>query len=96
MRVQSAHTERVTGDRSAAALGDQRQLAAAIGKALVDVKVPPELRDQVGAVIAAEGAKRVARAERFEVLVHDSRAPRDRSEPGPTGAHQPGDRERSR
>jgi len=96
MRVQSAHTERVTGDRSAAALGDQRQLAAAIEKALVDGKVSPELRGQVRAMMAAEGAKRVAQGERFKVPVYDSRAPRARSKPGPTVAHRPGDRERSR
>jgi len=96
MRVQSAHTERVTGDRSAAALGDQRQLAAAIEKALVDGKVSPELRGQVRAMMAAEGAKRVARGELFKVPVYDSRAPRVRSKPGPTVAHRPGDRERSR
>jgi len=35
-RVKSAQTERATGDRSPAALGDQRHLAAAIEKALVD------------------------------------------------------------
>ena len=96
VRVQSAHTERVTSDRSAAALRDQRQLAAAIEKALVDGKVSPELRGQVRAMMAAEGAKRVERGERFKVPVYDSRAPRARSKPGPTVAQRPGDRERSR
>jgi len=70
-------------------MGDQRQLAAAIGKAFVDVKVSSELRDQVGAVIAADGAKRVARAERFKVPVYDSRALQDRSKPGPRARTSP-------
>jgi len=96
VRVQSAHIERVTDDRNVAALARQRQLAAAIEKALVDGKVSPELRGQVRAMLAAEGVRRVARGERFKVPVYDSRAPRARSKSAPTVAHRPGDRERSR
>ena len=48
---------RVTGDRSAAALSGQRQLSAAIDKALADGKVSPELRGQVSAMMIAEGAE---------------------------------------
>jgi hypothetical protein len=40
-RVQSDFTDRVSGDRKASELGGQRQLAAAIEKALVDGKVSP-------------------------------------------------------
>lgn len=96
VRVQSAHVERVSGDRNAAARGAQRQLAAAIEKALVDGKVSPELLGQVRAMMTAEGAKRVARGERFKVPVYDSRAPRARSKSAQTVVHRPGDRERSR
>ena len=80
-RVQSADAERAIGNRKAAELGGQRQLAAAIEKALVDGKVPPELRGQVRTMMAAEGAKRVARGERFKVP-STTRVPRER-EPRP-------------
>jgi hypothetical protein len=96
VRVQSAHTERVIGDKTAAALSGQRQLAAAIEKALVDGKVSPELRGQVRTMMTAEGAKRVARGERFKVPVYDARAPRVRSKSAQSVVHRPGDRERSR
>jgi hypothetical protein len=95
-RVQSDHVERMGSDRKAAALGGQRQLAAAIEKALVDGKVSPELRGQVRAMMAAEGAKRVARGERFKVPVYDSRAPRGRAKTVQAGPQRHGDRERSR
>jgi len=52
-RVQSTHVERVSSDRATAALGGQRQLAAAIEKALIDGRVSPELRGQVHAMMAA-------------------------------------------
>lgn len=95
-RVQSDYAERVSGDRNAAELGGQRQLAAAIEKALVDGKVSPELRGQVRAMMAAEGAKRVARGERFKVPVYDARAPRARAKTIQAGPQRHGDRERSR
>ena len=95
-RVQSDHVDRVSSDRTTAALGGQRQLAAAIEKALVDGKVPPELRGQVRAMMAAEGANRVARGERFKVPVYDARAPRARAKTVPAGPQRHGDRERSR
>jgi len=95
-RVQSVHVERVSGDRDAAEIRGQRQLAAAIEKALVDGQVSPELRGQVRAMMAAEGARRVARGERFKVPVYDSRAPQTRTKSTQTVAHRPGDRERSR
>jgi hypothetical protein len=95
-RVQSDHAERVSGDRKAAALGGQPQLAAAIEKALVDGRVSPELRGQLRAMMAAEGAKRVARGERFKVPVYDARAPRTRTKIVQTGPQRHGDRERSR
>ena len=96
VRVQSAHIERVSGDRTSAALSGQRQLAAAIEKALADGKVSPELRGQVRAMMTAEGAKRVARGDRFKVPVYDSRAPRVRSKSAQTVAHRSDNRERLR
>jgi hypothetical protein len=95
-RVQSEHVERVSGNRKAAELGGQRQLAAAIEKALVDGRVSPELRGQVRSMMAAEGAKRVARGERFKVPVYDARAPRTRAKTVQAGPQRHGDRERSR
>ncbi len=95
-RVQSDHVERVSGARKAAELGGQRHLAAAIEKALVDGKVSPELRGQVRAMMAAEGAKRVARGERFKVPVYDARAPRARARTVQAAPQLQGDRERSR
>jgi Large polyvalent protein-associated domain 7 len=95
-RVQSDYAERVSGDRKAAELGGQRQLAAAIEKALIEGKVSPELRGQVRAMMAAEGAKRVATGERFKVPVYDARAPRARAKTVQAGPQRQGDRERSR
>ena len=96
LRVQSAHVERVGSDRSAAEIGGQRQLAIAIEKALVDGKVSPELRGQVRAMMTAEGARRVARGERFKVPVYDSHAPRTRAKALQASPQRLGDRERSR
>ncbi len=95
-RVQAAHAERTGRDRSAAEIGGQRQLAAAIEKALAEGKVSPELRGQVRAMMTAEGAKRAARGERFKVPVYDARAPRARAKTVQAGPHRHGDRERSR
>lgn len=95
-RVQSDYAERTSGHRKVAELGGQRQLATAIEKALVDGKVSPELRGQVRAMMAAEGAKRVARGERFKVPVYDARAPRARAKTVQAGPQRHGDRERSR
>ena len=95
-RVQSDYAEGVSGDRKAAERGGQRQLAAAIEKALVDGKVPLELRGQVRAMTVAEGAKRVARGERSKVPVYDARAPRTRAKTVQAGPQRHGDRERSR
>ena len=95
-RVQSEHVERVSGNGKAAELGGQRQLAAAIEKALVDGRVSPELRGQVRAMMAAEVAKRVARGERFKVPVYDARAPRARAKTVQADPKRHGDRERSR
>ena len=96
VRVQSTHIEQVTGGRSAATLGGQQQLAAAIEKALADAKVSPELRGQVRVMMIAEGAMRVARGDRFKVPVYDSRAPRVRSKSAQSVVHRPGGWERSR
>ena len=95
-RVESDYAERTSAHRKVAELGGQRQLAAAIEKALVDGKVSPELRGQVRAMMAAEGAKRVARGERFKVPVYDARAPRARAKTVQAGPQRHGDRERSR
>ena len=95
-RVQSDHVERASSNRTTGALGQQRQLAAAIEKALADGKVSPELRSQVRTIMAAEGAKRVARGERFKVLVYDARAPRARAKSIQADPQRHGDRERSR
>ena len=96
VRVQSVHPKRVSGDRSAAEIGGQRQLAAAIEKALVEGKVSPELRGQVRSMMTAEGARRAARGERFKVPVYDARAPRTSTKTIQTGPQRLGDRERSR
>ena len=95
-RVQSDYAERVSGDSKVAELGGQRQLAAAIEKALVDGKVSPELRGQVRAMMKVEGAKRIARGERFKAPVYDARAPRSRPKTVQAGPQRHGDRERSR
>ena len=95
-QVQPAHVERVGGDRSAAEIGGQRQLATAIEKALVDGKVSPELRGQVRAIMTAERARRVARGERFRVPVCEARASRARAETGQAAPQRHGVRERSR
>ena len=95
-RVQSNHVGRVSGDRTTAALGGQRQLAVAIEKALTEGRVSPELRGQVRAMMTAEGAKRVARGERFKVPMYDARAPRTRSKSTQPVSQRSGDRERSR
>ena len=95
-RVQSDFAEPASGHRKAAELGGQRQLAAAIEKALVEGKVSPELRGLVRAMMAAEGAKRVASGERFKVPVYDARAPRARAKTVQAGPQRHGDRERSR
>ena len=85
-------------DRACAAAGpiEQRQLAAAIERALVDAKVSPEIRGQVRDMMAAEGARRIARGERFKVPVYDARAPRARTRSTDPGPQRLGDRERSR
>jgi hypothetical protein len=95
-RVQPTHVERVKGDRSAAPVGGQRQLAAAIEKALHEGKVSPELRGQVRTMMADEGARRVAGGERVKVPVFDARAPRARAQTIQTGPQRLGERERSR
>ena len=96
VRVQAAHTERTGRDRSAAEIGGQRQLAAAIEKALAEGKVSPELRSQVRAMMAVEGARRVASGERFRIPLYDASAPRARSKLAPTVSHRPINRERMR
>ena len=95
-RVQSDFTDRVSGDRKASELSGQRQLAAAIEKALVDGKVSPELRGQVRALMKAEGAKKIAKGERFKFPVYDARAPRTRAKTIQTDPQRQGNRERSR
>ena len=95
-RVQSAHVERATGDRSATAVVRQRQLAAAIKKALVEGKVSPEIRGEVRAMMVAEGARRVASGERLKVPVYDARSARGRAKTVQTDLHRPVNRERSR
>lgn len=94
-----AQLERVErADRARAAPGpiEQRQLAAAIEKALVDGKVAPEIREQVRDMMAAEGARRMARGERYRVPVYDARAPRARAKTITADPQRLGDRERSR
>ena len=95
-QVQSNHVERVSSDRKAVGLGGQRQLAAAIEKALADGKVSPDLRGQVRAMMVAEGAQRVARGEQFKVPLYDARAPRARAKTLQAAPHRHADRERSR
>ena len=95
-RVQLNHSERTSGDRNAADHGAQRQLAAAIEKALAEGKVSPELRGQVRGILAIEGARRVAKGERFQVPVYDARAPRTRTRTVQGEPQRQGNRERSR
>ena len=95
-RVQSVHDERVSANRNVAERDGQRQLAAAIEKALIEGEVPPKLRGQVRAMMAAEGAQRVANGERFRVPVYDARAPRGRAKAIQAGPQRHGDRERAR
>ena len=82
--------------RSASGLSGQRQLAAAIEKALLDGKVSPEIRGQVRDMMAAEGARRMVRGDRIKVPVYDARAPRARAKTISAGPQRVGDRERSR
>ena len=89
-------TETGKGGRSASGMSSQRQLAAAIEKALLDGKVSPEIRGQVRDMMAAEGARRMARGDRIKVPVYDARAPRARAKTISTGPQRVGDRERSR
>ena len=95
-RVQAEQVERVHDSRRAERHSGPRQLAAAIEKALVDGNVSPEIRGQVRAMMAAEGARRAARGERFKVPVYDARAPRARAKTIQEGPRRLGDRERSR
>jgi hypothetical protein len=95
-RVQSTHRDQETGNGNADKASAQRQLAAAIEKALVEGKVSPELRSQVRTMMLAEGAKRVASGERLKVPVYDVRAPRAPARPIQAGPQRLGDRERSR
>ena len=93
----SAQVERVSsGSRDTQGHGESRHLATAIEKALVDGKVSPEIRGQVRAMMAAEGARRAAGGERVKVPVYDARAPRARAKTIQAGPQQLRDRERSR
>ena len=82
--------------RSTSVSSGQRQLAAAIEKALTEGKVSPEIRGQVRDMLAAEGARRMARGDRFKVPVYDARAPRAHTKTISPGPQRLGDRERSR
>ncbi len=98
-RVQAERVERSeTGKvgRSESGPSNQRQLAAAIEKALLDGKVSPEIRGQVRDMLAAEGGRRMARGDRFKVPVYDALAPRGRAKTISAGPQRLGDRERSR
>jgi hypothetical protein len=99
-RVQTERVEQTEtgkGGRRESGLSGQRQLAAAIEKALLDGKVSPEIRGQVRDMMAAEGARRMARGKRIKVPVYDARAPRARAKTISAGPPQRvGDRERSR
>ena len=77
-------------------MSGQRQLAAAIEKALRDGKVSPEIRSQVRDKMAAEGARRMVRGDRIKVPVYDARAPRARAKAISASPQRLGDRERSR
>ena len=98
-RVQAERVERSEtnkGDRSASGLSGQRQLAAAIEKALLDGKVSPAIRSQVRDMMATEGARRMARGDRLRVPVYDARAPRALAKTISAAHQRVGDRERSR
>lgn len=74
----------------------ERQLAAALDKALRDGNVPANLRDQVRERMAAEGARRAGQGERFNVRVYDPKAPRAKPKSLNVGAQRVADRERAR
>ena len=93
-RVEQDETGKV--GRSASGMSSRRHLAAAIEKALLDGKVSPEIRGQVRDMMAAEGARRMARGARFKMPVYDARAPRARAKTISTAPQRLGDRERSR
>ena len=98
-RVQAQRVEQIEAGkvgRSASGMSSRRQLAAAIEKALLDGKVSPEIRGQVRDMMAAEGARRMARGDRIKVPVYDARAPRARAKTISAGPQRVGDRERSR
>lgn len=96
IRAQVVQDERINEGRGPAAISGPRQLAAAIERALVEGKVSPEIRGQVRDMMTAEGARRLARGERFKVPVYDARAPRARAKTMQPGPQRIGDRERSR
>lgn len=95
-RIQPAHRENLGDGRSAEEFRGNRPLLAAIEKALVNAKVPPEIRGQMRSMMAAEGARRVSGGERFNVPVYDPAAARARSAPVQAVAPRSADRERSR
>lgn len=98
-RVQAERVEQIDAGkagRSASGMSSRRQLASAIEKALLDGKVSPEIRGQVRDMVAAEGARRMARGDRIKVPVYDARAPRDRAKTISVGPQRVGDRELSR
>ena len=74
----------------------ERQLAAAIDKALRDSKVPANLRDRMCERMAAEGARRAMQGERFNVRVYDPKAPRAKPKTTDVGPQRVADRERAR
>lgn len=94
--IRSDQLERTNAGSSATGFAGQRQLATAIEKALAEGKVSPALRSDVRALLAAEGAKRAARGDRFRLPVFDARAPRATAKTVQTGSERNSDRERSR
>ena len=74
----------------------ERQLVAAFDKALLDGKVPANLRDQMRERMAVEGARRAGQGERFNVRVYDLKSPRAKPKTLKVGSQRVADRERSR
>ena len=95
-RVQTAHLQRTVTDRSGQEFNAQRHLATAIEKALTDSKVPPEIRGQVRALMAAEGSRRLLSGERIKVPVYDAQAPRARTQTIQPDSRRVNNLERSR
>lgn len=82
--------------RAVPAAARERQVMAALDKAMRESKVPANLRDQLRAHVSAEHARRAAQGERVAVKVYDPAAPRAKPKVPDFAVQRSGERERSR